>query len=97
MRTAGSRFPFSLIWPKDEMSPFGKGSGPTVMEVREDGSKSLDVVGVDRPEGMDVRIRAVGYEDEVIRVTGNQSGLTHRKPDGFLEVKLKKAPEPATR
>jgi len=94
---SGEPLPFSFIWPKDEVSPFGKGSGPAIMEVREDGSKSLDVVGLHWPDGMNVQIQANGYQDAVIRVVGNRGGLTHRRPGGFQEVKMQKVLEPATR
>lgn len=89
----GEPLDFDLEWPWDEISPFGKGSGPTIVEERPDGSKSLDAVGVHWPEGMEVRIRANGYEHGVIRVKGRRSGTGYRRPEKVLNVKLERVPE----
>lgn len=91
--TSGEPLGFVFEWPKNEISPFFKGSGPTIVETREDGSKSLDVVGIYWPEGVDVTIRAPRYRDEVIRVKGERGGITHRSSDKKLTVKMERAPE----
>lgn len=92
--TTGEPLHFDFQWPKDEVSPFGKGSGPVKIQVLADGSKILNVVGLELPQGLKVRIQSKGYADVEIPLMGSRGGISTDGPDRIQTVTM--TPEPGT-
>ena len=83
--TTSQQIQFRLRWDAEVVSPFSKGSGPTVVETLSDGSKILSAVGVARAEPLRVEVSAVGYQSEFIGIEPQGGGVLTQDASRLLQ------------
>ncbi|RYZ82028.1 MAG: hypothetical protein EOP04_22840 [Proteobacteria bacterium] len=87
--TTEKNIEIELEWG-EEVFPYIKGSGPTIMERHDDGSLSLAIVGRSLDKGLGVRVVANGYRSRVLNVSPIDSGISGPFADRTQELVLSK-------
>ena len=77
---------FRLRWDTEEVSPFFKGAGPTVVEKLSDGSTIFSSVGVIREESLRVEVTADSFHSEFIDVEAQCGGILSQDASRNLRV-----------
>ena len=91
--TTSEPIDFRLRWDTEEISPFSKGSGPTVVEEFPDGSKVLSAVGVTRQVALRVEVMAEGFQSVFLEVEPRGGGVLTQDANRLLQTaKLTPAP-----
>ena len=84
--TTSEPIQFSLRWDTEEISPFSKGSGPTIEEMLPDGSKILSAVGINRAESLRVEVMAGGFQSTFIDVEPRGTGFLSQDAGRLLRT-----------
>jgi hypothetical protein len=84
--TTSETIDFRLGWDTEEISPFGKGEGPTVVENLPDGSKVLSVVGIRHQAGLRVEVMSEGFQSVFIEVQSKGSGVLIQDSNRLLQT-----------
>ena len=77
---------FDLRWDSEEISPFFKGSGPSVKESLSDGTKILSIVGVQRSYPLRIEVAAEGYQSNYIDIDPQGSGILVQDSSRLLQT-----------
>ena len=73
--TTSNLVAFELRWNTEEISPFSKGSGPTILESMSDGSKIISAVGVRLEQPLRIQVVAPGYDPAPIDIEAQGGGV----------------------
>ena len=81
---------FTIKWDYESITPFSKGSGPAMIEINNDKTVTVALVGLPLKGGLPLTIAATDYVRSTIHVRGDQSGFLER-PAQVEKVRLRRS------
>lgn len=80
-----------IKWDHELISPYEKGSGPSIIETHADKSVTIALVGKKLQGGLSIGIAAEGYRSEGVEIDADQDGiLTTESSRIITEVRLRR-------